>query len=70
MKNLIKIMSVLVLFFTLTSCMVPENYVGRAPVGYRMYGPRYVDRMYVYGHGGYHGGYHNGYHRGFGHHRW
>ena len=67
MKNVIKIMSVMVLFFSLTSCMVRENYVGRVPVGHRMYGPRYVDRVYIYNG---HGGYHNGYHRGFRHHRW
>lgn len=66
-------MSVSVLFFTLTSCMVREDYVGRAPAGYRVYGPRYGDRVYIYGHGGYYGGHHYGYHRGFGHHhnhRW
>ncbi|AZA85225.1 hypothetical protein C1637_13725 [Chryseobacterium lactis] len=70
-----KALMVMTIIFTLSSCtdayygVRTPGYGYYGPRYYNGYGPRYTERVYVYGgghHGGFHhygGGHHNGFHR-------
>lgn len=74
MKTMLKALGVMAIIFMLSSCTADAYYGVRSP-GYEYYGPRYygygpryTERVYVYGghHGGFHhfgGGHHGGFHR-------